>query len=213
MGRGLLLILSGLMWVLVTGCSKMAVGLAGMHPYDHQVTWAKKDRLAKRMDIAPEENLVLSRRYAARIEDRKKYQPEKHTKTFYQPLQLRWYSAGGRTQWVVPNCDIGGFPNLQWRRVGLPDTLYATLQARSYADSAWTIQDDLGYMVSRSTGFPLEMHEAPEGRLLVYWTYFMGRQSLRLARHVEKWRKRSGQLVQVHYVNADSLMMGWDKPE
>lgn len=201
------------LWMLVTGCNRMVVGLAGIHPYERNVTQRMKDRLVERMGIDTAENLVLSHRYARRVEERRGREPEKHTQAKYQPLQLRWYSSGGRAQWLIPNCDVGGFPNLQWKRFGLPDTLFAPLTARSYTDSAWTIAEDIGYMTDRATGLPATVRASEKGHLLAYWTYFMGRQSVRMARHVEKWRREHGQGIAVYYVNADSLMIGVDKPE
>lgn len=198
---------------VLTGCNKMMVGLAGIHPYDRAVTWEKKDRLAERMGVSGPEYLVLERRYAERVEERRGREPEKHVQAKYQPLQLRWYSAGGRAQWVIPNCDVGGFPNLQWKRFGLPDTLYVRQPSREYADSAWTLSDDFSYMVERRTGLRPSKRDGAQGYLLVYWTYFMGRQSVRLARHVERWRKDHGNGIDILYVNADSLLMGVDKPE
>lgn len=41
----------------------------------------------------------------------------------------------------------------------------------------------------------------------------MGRQSVRLARNIERWRKRHGAGIHVRYVNADSLLIGFDRPE
>lgn len=199
--------------LLLTSCNRMMAGLFGVHPYERRVTQQMKDRLADRMGIDPAENLVLTHRYSHRVEARRGKEPEKHTRAKYQPLQLRWYSSGGRMQWLIPNCDVGGFPNLQWKRFGLPDTLFAPVQSRAYADSAWTLNDDLSFMVERHSGMAPKKADNARGHLLVYWTYFMGRQSVRLARHVEKWRKRHGEGVAVRYVNADSLMIGLDKPE
>lgn len=199
--------------LLFSSCNRMMVGLIGLHPYDRNVTEKKVDRLAQRMRITPAEDLTLTRRYSYRMEERRGHEPEDHWKAKFQPLQLRWYSKGGRAQWIIPNCDVGGFPNLQWKRFGLPDTLFVRQASRAYADSVWTVSDDLGFMVDRNTGAAAEYVEGSEGHLFVYWTYFMGRQSVRLARHVEKWRKKQGDGVLVRYVNADSLMMGVDKPE
>ena len=191
----------------------MFVGLAGLHPYEQNVTQQMKDRLAERMRIDSSEFLLLAHRYAYRIEERHGKEPEKHTQAKYQPLQLRWYNAEGRSQWLVPNCDVGGFPNLKWKRFGLPDTLYPQQRSRTYADSAWTVSDDLAYMRERYSGHVPQKAEGARGHLLVYWTYFMGRQSVRLARNVERWRRQHGKGISVYYVNADSLMLGVDKPE
>jgi hypothetical protein len=191
----------------------MVVGVVGMHPYDHNVTWEKKDKLARRMGIKEHDYLVLHHRYARRVEERRGKEPDKHVQAKYQPLQLRWYSPGGRIQWIVPNCDVGGFPNLRWDHFGLPDTLIAPLSSRAYADSAWTINDDLLYMTERKNGLPPTHEVAEKGHLLVYWTYFMGRQSVRLARNIERWHKRHGEGIRVRYVNADSLLIGVDRPE
>lgn len=190
----------------------MIVGLAGIHPYDRKVTQEKKDRLAKRMGISSKESLELSHKYVQALELRRGNEPDKHVQAKYQPLQLRWYSSGGRIQWLIPNCDVGGFPNLQWNHFGLPDTLFAPNSSRRYADSAWTVHDDMNFMSSRDGEDPMKLNES-DAFLFVYWTYFMGRQSVRLAKYVEKWRKRDGRNISVRYVNADSLMIGIDKPE
>lgn len=202
-----------LLLLTLTGCNRIFVGLGGIHPYERNVTQPMKDRLAQRMRIDSAEYLMLAHCYAYRIEERRGKEPEKHTQAKYQPLQLRWYSAGGRMQWLVPNCDVGGFPNLQWKHFGLPDTLYPQQRSRAYADSAWTVSDDLAYMRERYSGRVPQMADGTKGHLLVYWTYFMGRQSVRLARNVEKWRRQHGEGISVRYVNADSLMLGVDKPE
>ncbi len=205
--------IAGLCVLLSTGCGRMLVGLAGMHAFDHDVTPAKADRLAQRMKIPAEEDLVLSQRYSHHLEAMRGTMKEKTFSVMYQPLQLRWYSKGGRAQWIIPNCDVGGYPNLQWSRFGLPDTLFANLHCRSYADSAWTLADDLRFMTSRTTGEAPVLRQDVDGYLLVYWSYFMGRQSVRLARHIHKWQENQGRAVEVRFVNVDSLMMGVDKPE
>lgn len=207
------LLLAGACILLTTGCNKMVVGLAGMHPYDRDVTPEKVDRLAKRMGVSEQEYLVLSHRYSHHMEAIRHRENEKTWRAMHQPLQLRWYSKGGRAQWIIPNCDVGGFPNLQWRNFGLPDTLFVRPTSRAYADSAWTVVDDFNFMTERSTGQSPVRKQDVDGYLLVYWTYFMGRQSVRLSKYIEKWRKRHGHAIDVRYVNADSLMIGVDKPE
>lgn len=184
-----------------------------MHPYDHEVTKDKQDQLADRMEIGQQEDLILSQHYAYHLGSFRGKAEKKTVNAMYQPLQLRWYSKGGRAQWIIPNCDVGGYPNLQWDRYGLPDTLFATLGSRSYTDSAWTLADDLQYMTVRSIGAQPVLRQDVDGYLLVYWTYFMGRQSVRLARNINKWREHQGRRIEVRFVNVDSLMMGVDKPE
>lgn len=186
---------------------------AGLHPYDHEVTKDKQDQLADRMEIGQQEDLILSQHYAYHLGSFRGKAEKKTVNAMYQPLQLRWYSKGGRAQWIIPNCDVGGYPNLQWDRYGLPDTLFATLGSRSYTDSAWTLADDLQYMTVRSIGAQPVLRQDVDGYLLVYWTYFMGRQSVRLARNINKWREHQGRRIEVRFVNVDSLMMGVDKPE
>lgn len=213
MAQVLRLIVIGVCILCTTGCTSIIVGLYGMHPYDREITPKKVERLAKRMKISEQEDLVLSLRYSAHLDAVRDTLNKKTWSGMHQPLQLRWYSKGGRLQWIVPNCDIGGFPNLQWSRLGLPDTLAVDLANREYADSAWTISDDYRYMTLRSTGQVPSRKLDVDGYLLVYWTYFMGRQSVRLSRYIRKWHKNQGRSIEVQYVNADSLMMGMDKPE
>lgn len=196
--------------LLFSSCNRMMVGLIGLHPYDHHVTEKKVDRLAQRMGIAPAEDLALTRRYSYRMEERRGHEPEDHWKAKFQPLQLRWYSKGGRAQWIIPNCDVGGFPNLQWSRFGLPDTLFVGPPSRAYADSAWTVWDDINFMLDRRTKAAVPDIGPSDGYLLVYWSYFMGRQSKRLVQNVEEWRLKNGKGITVRYVNADPLMMGVD---
>jgi hypothetical protein len=108
---------------------------------------------------------------------------------------------------------VGGFPNLKWSHFGLPDTLVVDPANRNYADSAWTISDDYSFMTVHSTGQVPVRKQDVDGHLLVYWTYYMGRQSVRLSKYIRKWHKHQGRSIEVRYVNADSLMMGWGKPE
>lgn len=197
----------------LTGCTSVMTGLYGIHPFDRDVTPKELERLANRMKISEQEDLVLSLRYGRHLDAVRDTLRKKTWNGMHQPLQLRWYSKGGRLQWIVPNCDVGGFPNLQWSHFGLPDTLVVDLANREYADSAWTIADDFNFMTVRSTGqIPARMPGA-DGYLLVYWTYYMGRQSVRLSRYIRKWHKHHGRSIEVRYVNADSLLMGWDRPE
>jgi len=191
----------------------MFVALVGIHPYDDKDTAVKADKLAGRMGIPAQEDLALTLSYNHRMKERHGQEPEKHWKGKFQPLQLRWYDRSGRIQWIIPNCDVGGFPNLQWGRFGLPDTLFVGPPSRVYADSVWTVLDDIGFMVDRRTGAAVQDVDSANSYLLVYWSYLMGRQSKRLVRSVEQWREKHGDGIIVRYVNADSLMMGVAKLE
>ena len=202
-------LLVGMCALFLTGC----IALYGIHPFDREVTPKQVEKLAKRMKISEQEDLVLSLRYCEHLDAVKDTLREKVWSGMHQPLQLRWYSKGGRLQWIVPNCDVGGFPNLQWSHFGLPDTLAVDLENRDYADSAWTISDDYSFMTVHSTGQVPVRKQDMDGYLLVYWTYYMGRQSVRLSKYIRKWHKHQGRSIEVRYVNADSLMMGWGKPE
>ena len=206
---------TGICCLLISGCSPIAVGLYGIHPFK-DATQARADRLAKRMAIKDQEYLVLSHRYKDRlqvVQDTFTKEKMRTWKGMHQPLQLRYYGKDGRLEWIVPNCDVGGFPNLRWERFGLPDTLRVYPYSRAYADSVWHVSDDFNYMTGRLSGQVPEMGLQVDGYLLVYWSYLMGRQSVRLARNINKWREHQGRRIEVRFVNVDSLMMGVDKPE
>ena len=213
MARVFRLFLVGTCILFTTGCTSMMIGLYGIHPYDRDVTPKEAEQLAKRMKISEQEDLVLSLRYSKHLVTVRDTLKKKLWSGMHQPLQLRWYSKGGRLQWIVPNCDVGGFPNLQWSHFGLPDTLAVDLENRDYADSAWTISDDYSFMTVHSTGQVPVRKQDMDGYLLVYWTYYTGRQSVRLSKYIRKWHEHHGRSIDVQYVNADSLMMGVDKPE
>jgi len=75
------------------------------------------------------------------------------------------------------------------------------------------INEDLGHVSERKNGPPPNHETTDRGHLLVCGTYFMGRQSVRLAKHIERWQKYNGAGIDVRYVNADSLLIGSDRPE
>jgi len=213
MARVFRLFLVGMCILFTTGCTSMMIGLYGIHPFDRDVTPKELERLAKRMKIPEQEDLVLSLRYSEHLDAVRDTLKKKLWSGMHEPLQLRWYSKRGRLQWIVPYFDVAGFPNLKWSHFGLPDTLVVDPDYRDLADSSWTIADDYNYMTMRSTGqVPVQKQDA-DGYLLVYWTYYTGRQSVRLSKYIRKWHEHHGRSIEVRYVNADSLMMGVDKPE
>lgn len=186
------------------------VGLAGMHVFDRDVTQRKVDRQAARMGLRDKNYWVLGADYAEWRETRRGHEPERNWQAKLQPLQLRYFDENGRIAWLIPNCDVGGFPNLNWRQFGLPDSLVPHRHGRTYADSAWTIQNDLAFMTDRRTGLQPQVGPSVDGYLLVGWSYFAGRQSTRLARTIEKWRKHGGEGVDVRYVSVDSVFITQD---
>ena len=186
------------------GCSKVIVGLTGMHIFDRDVSRQKVSRMARRMGLRDTDYFVLSGRYAKWMEVRKEVDTERQWQSRMQPLQLRYYGEDRRVEWLIPNCDVGGFPNLNWASFGLPDSLVPRKQQR-ITDSTWTIDQDLDFMVRPTSVMGLANVPKAKGHLLVYWTYFAGRQSKRLVRHVRKWKKLHDDQTTVIYVNADSL--------
>jgi hypothetical protein len=126
-------------------------------------------------------------------------------KNHFQPLQILFFDKSGQLVSFHNNCYCGGFPNLKWNRNNILDTLPAKQVVQ--VDTLLSFPRMIGFLrdVNNKIPEPLEFTDK-DYSIVVFWTTFMGRQSRRLIKIVnKKYRDTGKENVGILYVNADYL--------
>ncbi len=103
----------------------------------------------------------------------------------------------------IVNCQIGGFPNLKWNRYGNFDSLPPSTISFFNPDSLYTLQDEwekINPLFDKSVS--LQELSKNDYNLVVYYCWFMGRQSKRLIKEEKKYAaKFPDKKIGIIYVN------------
>lgn len=125
-----------------------------------------------------------------------------------QPLQVLYYQNTANTFNLVSyhaNCYTGGFPNLKWNRNGVFNNFIPGQQAP--LDDLLTVKKQFDYIRPLTGVQPFNTVEY-DFIVLVYWSRFMGRQSKRLIKLVQKNAKlASNKKVKIIYINNDNFFV------
>ena len=161
-------------------------------------------RTAKRYGIPAKDSYHMDTSYRAMLRQWDTSQHRVAIKNHLQPLQALYYTADGTLETFHVNCYAGGFPNLRWNRAHAFDVFPPRQQAP--LDSIVPLATQLRYlqpMIGTTTTRPLP-HERV---IIVYWTQFMGRQSKRFIRLIQRNAALAPdpQKVKILYVNVDNL--------
>lgn len=136
--------------------------------------------------------------------DSEKYKDE--IKNRYQPLQALYYVNDGELVSYHVNCHTGGvgFPNLKWNK----DDNFEQFIPKQQADLDELFPLDTLLTYFEPLGNTKEINTAEyDYVVIVFWNRFMGRQSKRLIKFVQKSLEYTdGHKVKVIYVNNDKLM-------
>lgn len=197
----LLLITAGF---ALTSCKQMFLGLYGMR-MPKEVNEKNILKAGKKYHIPPEDNYQLDSTYTTWLFSQDTSRFKHQIKNHYQPLQALYYNRNGILESFQINCYAGGFPNLKWNRNQIFETFPPKQQAP--LDSLFTLDTHLKFLRPLS-GTIRKSPLKTDYFAVVHWNRFMGRQTRRLIRCVQKNEKlTTSQQLKVIYVNNDNLFL------
>ena len=124
------------------------------------------------------------------------------SKNHLQPLQALYYTRNGIFVSYQINCYAGGFPNLDWNRNSTFEVFPPKQQCP--VDSLISLQAQLKLIKPLSQTLAINAGKF-DTIVMVYWSSFMGRQSRRFIRIIQKNVKLTSDKVKVLYINTDNL--------
>lgn len=120
----------------------------------------------------------------------------------HQPLQVKYFDDKGRLLSQHVNCYAQSFPNLRWNRQHAFDQFPPP--GNCDADSLFTFGVQQRWVRPLACSHAIDSSN-PAYYAVVYWNKFMGRQSKRLIRLVQRNAARYGdQKINIIYVNNDN---------
>ncbi len=194
----------------VSSCTKMlirAYGIKDPKPLTEQqvLQYARKSGLEKynlyTLDTTYEQ--FLDKYYSIEgLEDSAEIMNRKLLKKqLYQPLQCMLFDSRGYLMSNIVNCDVGGFPTLNWNRYNSFDQF--PIQAISVVDSTMNIEKLLPYLNTIAVG---KFKDDFDYQCVIYYNEFMTRNSKKLLKlalgNIER-EKKKGITINVHLVNND----------
>ncbi len=189
----------------LTGCKNVFLGLYGMK-MPKEVNEKKILRSGKKYHIPKEDSYQLdTSAYNIYLHSLDTSKFKAQIKNHYQPLQALYYDRTGTLKSFQINCYAGGFPNLHWNRNQIFDTFLPKQQAP--VDSILPLHEHLRFLVPLSATTEKNPSDT-EYFAIIYWNRFMGRQTKRLIRCVQKNANlaRDKQL-KIIYVNNDNQFL------
>jgi hypothetical protein len=128
-----------------------------------------------------------------------------YTKNHCQPLQACYFDSSGKLVSYQVNCYAGGFPNLNWKGDGV---------FKSYPPAERAPLDTL-FCAKKHLDFIIPIYEnvntdtiPSANTVIVYWSKFMGRQSKRFLKTVQKHRREYAPIgTKYLFVNNDALFL------
>ena len=119
-----------------------------------------------------------------------------------QPLQWQFYDSSDNLTCFVPNCNVGGFPNLKWNREQFISE-YPPTNSDCNAERKISLNE-----LFNSCREPHGLLSVDKTNVVVYWSVFMGRQSKvmikKLNEYLDKYPRRDRKII---YVNIDDLIL------
>lgn len=119
-----------------------------------------------------------------------------------QPLQWQFYDSLDNLTCFVPNCNVGGFPNLKWNREQFISE-YPPTNSHCISETTITLHE-----LFNSCREPNPLLSTGKTNVVVYWSVFMGRQSKvmikKLNNYLEKHPHENRKII---YVNIDDLFL------
>jgi len=165
---------------------------------------AQLQKTASRYGIPQEAHSTVLDTSFYHVLRRMKAQDAETAKNHSQPLQAIYYNAAGQQQSYHINCYAGGFPNLAWSRDGILAQFPPAQQAPR--DSTFTLAEHLRYLRPLNEQ-PLSAIKPADYTVVIYWNYFMTRQSRRLIEAVQQnvALAPAGTRIEMVFVNNDSF--------
>jgi hypothetical protein len=188
----------------LTSCKQVFLGLYGMK-MPKTMTEKSILKAGRKYHIPPEDSYQLDSTYRTYLfsQDTSKFKHQ--IKNHYQPLQALYYNKTGMLESFQINCYAGGFPNLKWNRNEIFEVFPPKQQAP--IDSLLTLNTHLQFLHPLSKN-PEKDQSKIDYFVIVHWNRFMGRQTRRLIRCVQKSAKlTSDQKLKIIYVNNDNQFL------
>ncbi len=190
------------LFLTLTSCSSIVTALYGIKQpvavKEHTIV-----KYAKKYNIPVSDNYVLDTAYFSYLFSLDSIKFKAQIKNHYQPLQALYYDDSGHLCSFQINCYAGGFPNLKWNRNNIMTTFPPKQQAP--IDSIVGLQTQLKFLKPILPAVGPSINNC-DYIVIVYWNKFMGRQSKRLIRIIQKNAKlESKKRVKIIYVNNDNI--------
>lgn len=195
----LLIISTGLFFI---SCTKVLYSTMGIKPLKNRDETSIL-KYANRYNIPKSDNWQLDTTFLSFLSglDSIKYNTQK--KNHYQLLQALYYEQNGTLRAFYITCYAGGFPNLKWNRSRGLNTFLPAQQAP--VDSILPLARHLDFLNPLRVTASVSTNEY-DYLVLLYWSRFMGRQSKRFIKAVQKNVSLSGdKRVKIMYVNTDNF--------
>lgn len=204
MARVLVLFCFCIACLALCSCSKVALGLMGVHSYDSYIIEDVK-KASKKLRIRQEDSFITDSLYYQCLGFSKRADIKGMAKDMVQPLQVRVYDVNGKLLGQRANCNVPGFPNLRWNKYGYFDSLPPNLKYMvNDTIKALTLQTEFEYMHplfdNTRIASPTLKHY-----VVIYWSRFMGRQSKRLIKQVKKYYLPYANQINYIYINTEPL--------
>jgi len=129
-------------------------------------------------------------------------------KDWYQPLQVKAFDSLGNSHFHLINCNIGGFPNLDWNRFNTFDTYPLDIGRLKKVDTSFALDTELKMLIPINGVLPLTSSKNIES-VIVYWNRMMHKQSKSLIEIVMHYKTVHDSLdIKVYFVNTDAMFVG-----
>ncbi len=163
---------------------------------------------SKKLNIDANNSYILKSDYLAKeiaAQNPDRCEVESVTK-LTQPLQIRIYGQNDSLIVFQNNCDCGGFPNLQWNRFGIFDTI---------PPNRFSTLPDTSLLFTRDISNFLPLNDRSiikhslflnvDYKIVIIWAIFMKRQSKRLIKKVNEFvQTYPEKSISIIYVNSDN---------
>ncbi len=186
---------------LLCGCEAVFFGIYGIRKSPEKITLSNLEKFSKKRGIR--DYFILDTGYCKKLKAMSQNQSE-NLKKFTQPLQIRVYDCKKDSMVAMAvNCDVGGFPNLNWKRYAKLDSALMGFPQRIDSTEKYKQQKRILFNQKLKE---ISWIEPAEKEVFVYYSVFMHRQSKRLLRYVRKEvAKHKTASVRMHVVHGDFL--------
>ncbi|MCU0361076.1 MAG: hypothetical protein MUF75_10230 [Bacteroidia bacterium] len=177
------------------------MGLYGIKKSPENITLSSLEKFSKKQGLSS--YCILDTGYCKKLKVSSQSLSEQ-LKNFTQPLQIRVYDGKKDSMLaMVLNCNVGGFPNLNWKKYAKLDSVLLGFPQR--LDSGEKYSQQLGHL--RDKELKKIAWAAPaEKEVFVYYSVFMHRQSKRLLSYVRREvAKHDSTKVNIRVVHCDFL--------
>lgn len=123
-------------------------------------------------------------------------------KNHKQPLQALYFNENAKLTSYQINCYAGGFPNINWER----DSIFSAFPPKQQApiDTLVSVYAQIKFLKPLTHSEKIQL-DNDEYLVFVYWSKFMGRQTKRFLKLIEKNKSFSlNEKIRVIYINNDN---------